>query len=318
MKNRFCELLDIKYPIIQGAMGAIALPELVSAVAEAGGLGVLATAGWSTERIQKEVQRTKELTDKPFAVNLALVQDNIDEIIDVLIEEGIRIVTTGAGTPKKYMPKLQENNFIVIPVVASAKQAAKMEALGADAVICEGTEAGGHIGQITTMVLGRSVVKAVEKIPVGIAGGISDGATMAAAFALGAEAVQLGTAFVATKEAPISDAYKQAVIDAKATELIEVGRSVGAPMRLSTNCGGYQKLVELEKETDPNSAEERAAFEKTNLKLLGVGVKGDIENGSVTLGQAADGITEILTVKEVIENMFNEAVEVVAKLEITN
>ena len=191
------KLLGIKYPVFQGAMAQIARHELVSAVSNAGALGILASGGVSPEELRKEIQQCKKLTDKPFGVNLMLMMHNIDEIIDVVIEEGVKIVTTGAGTPRKYMPRLKEAGIKVIPVIPSVKAAVKMEELGCDAVVVEGMEAGGHVGTSTTMALLPQVTAAV-KIPVIAAGGIADGRGMAAAYCLGASGVQMGTVFLAS------------------------------------------------------------------------------------------------------------------------
>lgn len=198
--NRVCELLNIDYPIIQGSMAGVAEAPLAGAVSEAGGLGVIATAGRKGDWLREQIKAVREITDKTFAVNLMLMSHNTEEIMEVIIDEGIKVVTTGAGNAAPLIAPLHEEGIKVVPVVANARQAKKMEDAGADAVVCEGTEAGGHVGEVTTMPLARAVIAAVD-IPVIIAGGISDGHGLAAAFALGGEGVQLGTVFCASEEA---------------------------------------------------------------------------------------------------------------------
>ena len=224
------KLLGIKYPIFQGAMAQIARYQLVSAVSNAGALGILASGGVSPEELRKEIQQCKELTDKPFAVNLMLMMPNIDEIIDVVIEEGVKIVTTGAGTPRKFMPRLKEAGIKVIPVIPSVKAAVKMEELGCDAVVVEGMEAGGHVGTSTTMALLPQVTSAVN-IPVIAAGGIADGRGIAAAYCLGASGVQMGTVFLASEECPVADTYKNMILEAVDTSTTLTGEKFGAPVR---------------------------------------------------------------------------------------
>ena len=205
--TKITDLLGIEYPIFQGAMAQISTSALAGAVSEAGGLGIIASGGMTAEKLREEIKKTREMTNKPFAVNVMLMMENCDEIVDVIIESNVKIITTGAGTPKKYMPKLKEAGVMVIPVVPSAKLAKKMEDLGVDAVVAEGTEAGGHIGEVATMPLIAAVTKAVS-IPVLAAGGISDGRGLAAAFSLGAVGVQMGTVYLASKECPIPDSFK--------------------------------------------------------------------------------------------------------------
>lgn len=209
--NSIAKLLDIQYPIFQGAMAYIARYPLASAVSEAGGLGIIAAGGLSSEELREQIRRTQERTKKPFAVNLMLQMDNIPEQVEVLIEEGVKIVTTGAGTPKPYLERLKQANIKVFPVIPSVKLAQKMEQLGVDGIIAEGMEAGGHIGETTSMALIPQVVQAVA-IPVIAAGGIGDGRGMAAAFALGAQGVQMGTAFLTVAECPVHENYQQAIL----------------------------------------------------------------------------------------------------------
>lgn len=228
--NRVTELLGIQYPVFQGAMAQISRHQLVSAVSNAGGLGILASGGMTADEVREEIRKTKALTDKPFAVNLMLMMDNVAEIVEVLIEEGVKVVTTGAGTPKPYMPRLKEAGIKVVPVIPSVKLALKMQELGCDAVVAEGMEAGGHIGETASMPLTRQVAAALD-IPVICAGGVADGHGVVAAFALGAEGVQMGTVFLAAEECPIPDSYKQAVLDAVDTSTVVTGRKFKAPVR---------------------------------------------------------------------------------------
>ena len=303
-------LLGIKYPIFQGAMAQIARHELVSAVSNAGALGILASGGVSPEELRKEIQKCKELTDKPFAVNLMLMMPNIDEIIDVVIEEGVKIVTTGAGTPRKLMPRLKEAEIKVIPVIPSVKAAVKMEELGCDAVVVEGMEAGGHVGTSTTMALLPQVTSAVN-IPVIAAGGIADGRGMAAAYCLGASGVQMGTVFLASEECPVTDAYKNMILEAVDTSTILTGEKFGAPVR-----GIKNELTKKYHELEEQSATLMELEELTLGSLRRAVYDGDVENGSVMAGQIAGLVTEIRPVKNIIEDVMKEAREVLKKTEI--
>ena len=303
-------LLGIKYPIFQGAMAQIARHELVSAVSNAGALGILASGGVSPEELRKEIQKCKELTDNPFAVNLMLMMPNIDEIIDVVIEEGVKIVTTGAGTPRKLMPRLKEAGIKVIPVIPSVKAAVKMEELGCDAVVVEGMEAGGHVGTSTTMALLPQVTSAVN-IPVIAAGGIADGRGMAAVYCLGASGVQMGTVFLASEECPVTDAYKNMILEAVDTSTILTGEKFGAPVR-----GIKNELTKKYHELEEQSATLMELEELTLGSLRRAVYDGDVENGSVMAGQIAGLVTEIRPVKNIIEDVMKEAREVLKKTEI--
>ena len=303
-------LLGIKYPIFQGAMAQIARHELVSAVSNAGALGILASGGVSPEELRKEIQKCKELTDNPFAVNLMLMMPNIDEIIDVVIEEGVKIVTTGAGTPRKFMPRLKEAGIKVIPVIPSVKAAVKMEELGCDAVVVEGMEAGGHVGTSTTMALLPQVTSAVN-IPVIAAGGIADGRGMAAAYCLGASGVQMGTVFLASEECPVTDAYKNMILEAVDTSTILTGEKFGAPVR-----GIKNELTKKYHELEEQSATLMELEELTLGSLRRAVYDGDVENGSVMAGQIAGLVTEIRPVKNIIEDVIKEAREVLKRTEI--
>ena len=303
-------LLGIKYPIFQGAMAQIARHELVSAVSNAGALGILASGGVSPEELRKEIQQCKELTDKPFAVNLMLMMPNIDEIIDVVIEEGVKIVTTGAGTPRKFMPRLKEAGIKVIPVIPSVKAAVKMEELGCDAVVVEGMEAGGHVGTSTTMALLPQVTSAVN-IPVIAAGGIADGRGMAAAYCLGASGVQMGTVFLASEECPVTDAYKNMILEAVDTSTTLTGEKIGTPGR-----GIKNELTKKYHELEERSSTLMELEELTLGSLRRAVYDGDVENGSVMAGQIAGLVNEIRPVKNIIEDVIKEAREVLKRTEI--
>ena len=303
-------LLGIKYPVFQGAMAQIARHELVSAVSNAGALGILASGGVSPEELRKEIQQCKNLTDKPFAVNLMLMMPNIEEIIDVVIEEGVKIVTTGAGTPRKYMPRLKEAGIKVIPVIPSVKAAKKMEELGCDAVVVEGMEAGGHVGTSTTMALLPQVTAAVN-IPVIAAGGIADGRGMAAAYCLGASGVQMGTVFLASEECPVTDEYKNMILEAEDTSTILTGEKFGAPVR-----GIKNELTKRYHELEEQSSTLMELEELTLGSLRRAVYDGDVENGSVMAGQIAGLVSEIRPVKVIIESVIAEAKNVLKKTEI--
>ena len=303
-------LLGIKYPIFQGAMAQIARYELVSAVSNAGALGILASGGVSPEELRREIQQCKELTDKPFAVNLMLMMSNIDEIIDVVLEEGVKIVTTGAGTPRKFMPRLKEAGIKVIPVIPSMKAAVKMEELGCDAIVVEGMEAGGHVGTSTTMALLPQVTSAVT-IPVIAAGGIADGRGMAAAYCLGASGVQMGTVFLASEECPVTDEYKNMILEAVDTSTTLTGEKFGAPVR-----GIKNELTKKYHELEERSSTLMELEELTLGSLRRAVYDGDVENGSVMAGQIAGLVNEIRPVKNIIEDVIKEAREVLKRTEI--
>lgn len=304
------KLLGIKYPVFQGGMAQIARHELASAVSNAGGLGIIASGCMSIEQIREEIVNCKKHTDKPFAVNLMLMMHNIDEIIDVVIEEGVGIVTTGAGTPRKYMPKLKEAGIKVIPVIPSVKAAKKMEELGCDAVVVEGMEAGGHVGESTTMALLPQVTSAVN-IPVIAAGGIADGRGVAAAYCLGASGVQMGTVFLATEECPVSENYKNAIIEAVDTSTTLTGTKFGAPVR-----GIKNELTKRYHELEEKSSTLMELEELTLGSLRKAAYEGDVENGSIMSGQIAGLVNEIRPVKDVIEGIFEEAQKVLEETKI--
>ena len=304
------KLLGIKYPVFQGAMAQIARHQLASAVSNAGGLGIIASGGMSPEQLREEIVNCKKYTDKPFAVNLMLMMHNINEIIDVIIDEGVGIVTTGAGTPRKYMPKLKEAGIKVIPVIPSVKAAKKMEELGCDAVVVEGMEAGGHVGESTTMALLPQVTSGIN-IPVIAAGGIADGRGVAAAYCLGASGVQMGTVFLATEECPVSENYKNAIIEAVDTSTTLTGTKFGAPVR-----GIKNELTKRYHELEEKSSTLMELEELTLGSLRKAAYEGDVENGSIMSGQIAGLVNEIRPVKDVIEGIFEEAQKVLEETKI--
>ncbi|WP_198479247.1 DUF561 domain-containing protein [Listeria monocytogenes] len=302
------EMLQIKYPILQGAMAQIATYELASAVSNAGGLGIIASGGMSADALREQIRLCKEKTTKPFAVNIMLMMPNCPELVDVIIEEDVRVVTTGAGTPKPFMEKFKAAGIKVIAVIPSVKIAQKMEKIGVDAVVAEGTEAGGHVGETTTMALVRQVVSAVN-IPVIAAGGIADGHGMAVVYALGASGVQIGTLFLVAEECPVPASFKQAVLDATDTSTTVTGRRNGAPVRSIKN-PMIQKYVELE-----NENASRDKLEELTLGSLRKAVhEGDVENGSVMAGQICGMLTEIRSTSDIIENLMKESKQVASNL----
>ena len=302
--GNICKLLDIEYPIIQGAMAWIADASLASAVSNAGGLGIIASGNAEAEWVRSEIRKTKEMTTKPFGVNVMLLNPHADAIMDVICEEGVPVVTTGAGNPGKYIPKLKEHGIKVIPVVASVALAIRVERVGADAVIAEGMESGGHIGEATTMALVPQVADAV-KIPVIAAGGIADGRGIAAAFMLGAKGVQLGTRFLVAKECTVSQSYKDMIMKAKDSDTVATGRSTGHPVRVLKNKLARDILTLERHNADPSE------IEKIGAGALRAAVKdGDMVNGSVMSGQIAGLVKKEQTAKEMIEEMFEEAAEI--------
>ncbi|MCM1325175.1 MAG: enoyl-[acyl-carrier-protein] reductase FabK [Bacteroidales bacterium] len=294
MKTEITKLLGIEYPIIQGGMAWVAEYHLAAAVSEAGGLGIIGSGGAPASWVREQIREVKKRTSAPFGVNLMLMNPEAEEIAKVLVEEGVRVVTTGAGSPEKYMKMWKEADVKVIPVVASVALAKRMERCGADAVIAEGTESGGHIGETTTMALVPQVVDAVE-IPVIAAGGIADGRGIAAAFMLGAKAVQMGTRFVVIKESIVHQNYKDYILKARDIDTRVTGRSNGHPVRVIRN---KQAKEYLRLEAEGASLEE---LEKLALGgLRRAVVEGDMDNGSIMSGQIAGLVKEELTAKELM------------------
>ena len=298
-KNAFCNMIGVNYPIIQGAMAWIADSSLASAVSNAGGLGIIASGNQPIDIVKEEIRKTKELTKKPFGLNIMLLSDNAEELAKLVCEENIKVVTTGAGNPGKYIDMWKKNNVKVIPVVASVALAKRMERAGADAVIVEGCEAGGHIGELTTMALLPQVVDAVN-IPVIAAGGIGDKRGVLASFMLGAVGVQVGTRFLVAKECNVHKNYKEKVLGAKDIDTVVTGRNTGHPVRVLRNRLTRQYQV-LEKENAPMDE-----FEKITKGALIKAVKeGDIQTGSLMAGQIAGLICKEQSCKEIIEEMFD-------------
>ena len=301
MKTRITELLGIQYPIIQGGMAWVAENNLAAAVSAAGGLGLIGGANAPAEVIRDYIKKVKEVTDKPFGVNVMLMSSYADDVAKVVVEEGVKVVTTGAGNPEKYMDMWKAAGICVIPVVASVALAKRMEKYGAGAVVAEGTESGGHIGEATTMTLVPQVVDAVS-IPVIAAGGIADGRGIAAAFMLGAEAVQMGTRFLVAKECIVHQNYKDRVLKAKDIDSAVTGRSHGHPVRCLRNqmTREYNRL-----ENEGKSFEE---LEYLTLGTLRKAVQeGDVTNGTVMAGQIAGMVSKEQTCEEMILEMMDQA-----------
>lgn len=295
------ELLNIKYPIIQGAMANIATAEFAACVSQCGGLGIIATGSMTVEQSRAEIRKCKELTDKPFGVNVMLMNPYASEIIDVICEEKVAVVTTGAGNPGPYIEKLKASGAKVLPVVPSVALARRMERAGADAIVVEGGEAGGHVGEMTTMALLPQVVDAVS-IPVIGAGGIGDGRGLVAAFALGASGVQVGTCLLVANECPVHENYKDAVIKAKDTDTVVTGRSMNSPVRILKNQMSREYL-NLETTLD-----DREELEKLTLGALRKAVQdGDMKMGSVMMGQIGGMIKEKKPMQEILDQMMTSA-----------
>ena len=300
MKTEVTRLLGIEYPVIQGGMAWVGEFHLAAAVSEGGGLGIIGSGGAPASWVREQIKEVKKLTNKPFGVNLMLMNPEADEIAKVIAEEGVRVVTTGAGNPEKYIQMWKDADVKVIPVVASVALAKRMERSGADAVIAEGTESGGHIGETTTMVLVPQVADAVS-IPVIAAGGIADGRGVAAAFMLGAQAVQMGTRFVVSKESIVHENYKKFVLKAGDIDTKVTGRSTGHPVRVLRN---KQVREYLRLEAEGASLEE---LEKLTLGgLRRAVVDGDMDTGSIMAGQIAGMVKEELTCREIVLQLMDQ------------
>ena len=308
MKNsRITDMLNIKYPIIQGGMAWISDADLAVGVSEAGGLGIISGVG-ETEDVRAEIKKAKSLTDKPFGVNIMLMAKNVDDIAKIVCEEEVAVVTTGAGSPGKYMEDWKKNNIKVIPVVPSVAIAKRMEKFGADAVIVEGMEAGGHIGQLTTMSLVPQIVDAVS-IPVIAAGGIGDGRGIAASFMLGACGVQMGTRFLVSDECKVHENYKEKVLNARDIDSEITGTSTSHPVRVLRN-KLTREYIKLEKANADSSVIE--ALGKGALKKAVI--DGDVENGSVMAGQIAGLVKEKQSCKEIINELVYEFEETLRRI----
>ncbi|GAB6098481.1 enoyl-[acyl-carrier-protein] reductase FabK [Halanaerocella petrolearia] len=306
-KTEICDLLGIKHPIIQGGMAWVATGELAAAVSEAGGLGVIGAGNAPADIVEEEIKKIKEQTDKPFGVNVMLLSPHVDEVMEVVLKEEVPVVTTGAGNPAKYLDDLQNMGAKVIPVVPSVALAKRMERYGVDAVIAEGNEAGGHIGQLSTMPLIPQVADAID-IPLIAAGGVADGRGLASVLSLGAQGVQIGTRFVCAEECIAHDNYKKTIVKARDRDAIVTARSTGHPVRNIKN-KLTRKIKKLEEEGAP----------KEEIEKLGVGrlkravIDGDTKEGTVMAGQVSGMISEIQPAAEIIEEIMAQAEKVLEK-----
>ena len=291
------EILGTEFPIIQGGMANIATGEFAAACSNAGALGMIATGGWDADRLRREIRRARELTGKPFGVNLMLMSPYAADIAQVILDEGVQVVTTGAGNPGQYIPAWKAAGIKVIPVVAAAVLAKRLSRYGVDAFVAEGMESGGHVGEMTTMALVPQVIDAVD-VPVIAAGGIAGGRQMAAALALGASGVQVGTCLLASEECPIHENYKQAVLKAKDSDTPVTGRSIGGPVRVLKNKMAREYLA-LEKRG--------ATLEELETVTLGglrrAVLEGDVDHGSVMMGQVAGMVHEIRPLRQIFEEL---------------
>ena len=310
MKTKLTELLGIKYPVIQGGMAWTSDANLAAAVSNAGGAGIIGSGGRTLEWTRDEVRKAKGLTDKPFGVNVMLMAPNITEIIEMLCEEKVAFVTLGAGNPVPHIATFHAAGIKVIPVVPSVKLAKRIEAAGADAMVVEGMEAGGHIGKQTTMALMENVLPAVQSIPVLVAGGISDGRALAAALLMGAEGVQMGSRFLLTTECPAHPAAKEAIVKATDTDSVATGYSRNLGVRCLANAF-----------TDAYTAKEIAGAPKEELMQMGTGtnrkgiLEGDTVNGTVMCGQSLNVLNDVLPCKDVMERIIAEAKAAIARVQ---
>ena len=292
------ELLGTEFPFIQGGMANIATGEFAAAVSNAGALGLIGSGGMNADSLRENIRRCKAHTDKPFGVNLMLMNPSVDEMAKVVIEEGVTVVTTGAGNPGKYIPAWKEAGIIVIPVVAAAVLAKRLTRYGIDAVIAEGTESGGHVGEMTTMALVPQVADAVD-VPVIAAGGFASGRQLAAAYALGACGVQIGTCLLVSEECPIHPNYKQALLKASDTDTIVTGRTTGAPVRVLKNKMA-KEYIRMEKENIPLAEREKLTLGSLRRAVF----EGDTEMGSLMAGQVAGQLHEIRPVRAILEELY--------------
>ncbi|MBC7263558.1 MAG: enoyl-[acyl-carrier-protein] reductase FabK [Chloroflexi bacterium] len=309
IKTVLCDLLGIEHPIIQGGMAWVSTPELVSAVSEAGGLGIIGAGNAPAHLVRDWIHRTREMTSKPFGVNIPLFTPELDSVMRVCIEEKVPVVATGAGNPAPYIPALRQAGIKVIPVVAGVALAKRLERAGADAIVAEGMESGGHIGDVCTFPLVPQVVDAV-KVPVIAAGGIGDGRGLAAALALGAAGIQMGTRFICTTECVVHENYKQMIIRAGDRATITTGESVGHAVRALRN-PMTRKFEEMEKKGGFTEAE---LIEFGTGKLRLAVVEGDVENGSFMAGQIAGMIHDVVPCRELIERIVTEAEGIIRRM----
>jgi enoyl-[acyl-carrier protein] reductase II len=296
------EMLGIKYPIIQGAMTLITDGKFASTVSNAGGLGIIASGEWDKNKVREEIHIARSLTDKPFGVNLYMMSPYVEDIVDLIIEEKIPVVTTGAHSPEKYIKRFKEAGCKVFPVVASVTMAKRIERFGIDGVIAEGMESGGHVGEATTMSLLPQMVKAL-KVPVIAAGGIASGSQMTAALAIGASGIQIGTILLASEECDVHENYKKAILKAHDNDTTVILKNTGAPVRVLKNRLA-RKYLEMERN---NSIDEEALKDSFDALFRGI-FQGDLENGSMPLGQIAGLIDEIKPVKEILDDIMRESV----------
>ncbi|MBJ7694730.1 enoyl-[acyl-carrier-protein] reductase FabK [Weissella confusa] len=306
LSNPLFEKLGMKYPIIQGGMAWAGTGHLAGAVSEAGGLGIIGTGYWKADKVREEIRRAREVTDKPFGVNVMLLSRHIREVFDVIIEEGVKVVATGAGDPSPFIEELHSHDILVIPVVPSVGLAKMMEKKGVDAVVAEGMESGGHIGMLTTMTLVPQVVDAL-KIPVIAAGGIADGRGVAAAFMLGASGVQMGTRFLASEEAEVHENFKNSVVKAKDIDTIVTGELLGNRARvlktkMSKNFVKQERIEITKPKPDADAIEELE-----NGSLRRAVLDGDKENGAFMAGQISGMITDIKPVAQILEDVWSQA-----------
>ena len=299
---RINEMLGIKYPIIQGAMTLITDGKFASTVSNAGGLGIIASGEWDKNRVREEIHIARSLTDKPFGVNLYMMSPYVEDIVDLIIEEKIPVVTTGAHSPEKYIKRFKEAGCKVFPVVASVTMAKRIERFGIDGVIAEGMESGGHVGEATTMSLLPQMVK-VLKVPIIAAGGIASGSQMTAALAMGASGIQIGTILLASEECDVHENYKKAILKAHDNDTTVILKNTGAPVRVLKNRLA-RKYLEMERN---NSIDEEALKDSFDALFRGI-FQGDLENGSMPLGQIAGLIDEIKPVKEILDDIMRESV----------
>ena len=300
MSNRVCDLLKIRYPIIQGAMQRISDSNLVAAVSKAGGLGVLATYGLLKDDVYKEIKETRRKTDNPFAVNISMLSTTVDDIAQLVMEESIDIVVTSAGNPERFMKDFKRLGIKVISVVGAVRQAVKMEGMGADVIVAEGQEAGGHIGEMTTMAMIPQIADSIQ-LPVVAAGGIADGRGMAAAFILGAEGVQMGTIFLPCTECAIHPNFKKAVLESNSDNVVVTGRCIGNAVRVMNNALA-KEFINLEKANAPKEAYENLGTGALRRAVI----EGDMEMGSVMIGQIVGLVKSQDSVADTIQRVLSE------------
>ncbi len=310
MFSRVCEVLGIDYPIIQGGMAQVSTATLASAVSEAGGLGIIASGGREPEWVRDEIRKAKEMTSKPFGVNVVLLDRNADDVVKIMMEERVAVAAFGAGNPSKYIKDLKEKGVKVMPVVASEALARRLESYGVDLLVAEGMESGGHIGEVSSMVLTPAVASAVS-IPVVCAGGIATGKQIAAAFAMGAEAVQIGTRFIATQECDVHPNYKEKILKASIRDTLVAGRITGHPVRALRNPLTNQ-LVKIDEKC--GTLEDIDRIGRGALKAAAH--EGDVDRGSFMAGQSSGLVKDMPTVSELLHRLWREAIETIESLKV--